>query len=144
MRRRVVPAPWSRPAGEPWKNRFFAEASLLSRRFRIALPVQAAVCCTAALACKELPKGLLLAARASAVQTGLRLHRQAVCISFLFSCMAIPHETPPANREPDADIWCHCDGGYDDPFYSPDGWCQCGIKKHHWHCQRCKGLVQIG
>ena len=58
--------------------------------------------------------------------------------------MATSHDTAPVERETVPDIWCRCDGGPDDAFYSPDDWCKCGIKKHHWHCQECKGLAQIG
>lgn len=58
--------------------------------------------------------------------------------------MANTHDKASARAKIIPDIWCHCDGGPDDPFYAPDHWCQCGIEKHHWHCQQCKRLAQIG
>jgi len=62
----------------------------------------------------------------------------------LIPFVATAHDTPPADTESDGWFWCFCDGGADDAFYSPDGWCKCGEHKHHYHCQRCLGICQVG
>jgi hypothetical protein len=58
--------------------------------------------------------------------------------------MAKTRETLPIQTKAFPAFWCRCDGGADDPFYSPDGWCKCGVAKHHWHCQSCLGIAQVG
>ncbi len=40
------------------------------------------------------------------------------------------------------DQWCNC-GNPQYESYPQDGQCNCGIQKHHVHCQ-CGGVMQIG
>ena len=57
-------------------------------------------------------------------------------------CDAYVEELSP---EPEAEpTWCRCVAGFDDPFFVPDGWCKCGVSKHHWHCGQCKQVCQVG
>lgn len=50
-----------------------------------------------------------------------------------------PSDSPKLRPE-----WCDCSRVQDDSTYAPDGWCSCGELKHHWHCDSCGGLVQVG
>lgn len=54
------------------------------------------------------------------------------------------HESSSADTDIDPTFWCDCVEGPDDVFYAPDGWCKCGERKHHYHCQQCFGIAQIG
>jgi len=40
--------------------------------------------------------------------------------------------------------WCEC--GEDAEFlcYPEDGCCTCGEYKHHVHCRKCGGIMQVG
>jgi hypothetical protein len=50
----------------------------------------------------------------------------------------------PARRAAPRSDWCKCPDGITDSFYLPDGVCECGEWKHHYHCERCKGITQVG
>lgn len=40
--------------------------------------------------------------------------------------------------------WCMCADGGEFFCYPEDGVCSCGIYKHHVHCKKCGGVMQIG
>lgn len=40
-------------------------------------------------------------------------------------------------------IWCRCKKSYSTVFMD-DGECDCGIHKHHYHCECCNKVTQIG
>ena len=42
--------------------------------------------------------------------------------------------------------WCECDEKVRarGSEYSEDGYCECGVEKHHYHCLSCRKLTQIG
>jgi len=42
------------------------------------------------------------------------------------------------------DVWCECPDGGEFLCYPEDGCCTCGIHKHHVHCAKCGGVMQIG
>jgi len=39
--------------------------------------------------------------------------------------------------------WCSC-GQSSQSYAFEDGQCKCGIKKHHYHCNVCGGVTQVG
>jgi len=41
------------------------------------------------------------------------------------------------------DMWCKCKNKTD-AEYVPDGRCNCGVGKHHYHCRKCGKITQIG
>ncbi len=40
--------------------------------------------------------------------------------------------------------WCSCEDGGEFHSYPEDGKCSCGVHKHHVHCGRCGGVMQVG
>jgi len=43
--------------------------------------------------------------------------------------------------------WCKCDEKnpyYPLQFFVDNNQCTCGIKMHHYHCEKCGGVTQIG
>ncbi|MEX0703639.1 MAG: hypothetical protein WD069_16200 [Planctomycetales bacterium] len=41
--------------------------------------------------------------------------------------------------------WCICtDPDLENAVFLSDGCCPCGLEKHHYHCPRCGGILQIG
>ena len=40
-------------------------------------------------------------------------------------------------------VWCECDNDEAVTFYE-NNQCSCSVKKHHYHCQNCEGITQIG
>jgi len=47
------------------------------------------------------------------------------------------------NYNYDKNMWCKCKDKTD-AYYVPDGVCRCGIGKHHYHCNKCKKVTQVG
>lgn len=48
------------------------------------------------------------------------------------------------NRSRMSSEWCECVDSSDDVFYMPDFSCRCGVDKHHFHCESCLRITQIG
>jgi len=43
--------------------------------------------------------------------------------------------------------WCRCKEdklALGEFIYKEDGKCECGIEMHHYHCESCGGVLQIG
>lgn len=44
--------------------------------------------------------------------------------------------------------WCDCEctieESWEEEIFKDDGECKCGVIQHHYHCQKCGGLTQVG
>jgi len=41
--------------------------------------------------------------------------------------------------------WCNCANGLKDTgSFFDDHTCKCGIVKHHYHCNKCGNVTQVG
>lgn len=40
--------------------------------------------------------------------------------------------------------WCECSYDKGGANFFDDGECDCGVRKHHYHCPSCGGIIQVG
>ena len=63
--------------------------------------------------------------------------------SFTMEYTAEEWEKQQATRKAMKKVWCQCKDEGETRFFD-DGECNCGVHKHHWHCENCGKITQIG